>query len=349
MVEAMVNIATNGALDRIDQRGKRARELYRWGLHPHHAEAGSPLATDNASFEAAYPLALSGGVGVTEESLFPLMSAAENLNAAGLLIEQRSRNRNVHAMPVMQLCRSAMESSARTIWILGDPECEVRRDRALSVLVEQLEQQKRFLIIADASVTSGPNQLPSNLVAMNRAHQQKQADLVKRLRDNYTVAKPESFSKTIGLAAEWVDKRLPAHDTGELAANGLGGGAKMAYSWGSGFVHGYKWAVDYVPGVRLFGMIADSLAAAINMTECAVALYEAVCRAPGDERNGDATGLVSRSRPVIDPARLPIDIDNNSPEQAASDTLNGIECRECRVDRLGPDRDHDARHLVAYP
>ncbi len=196
MVEAMVNIATNGALDRIDQRGKRARELYRWGLHPHHAEAGSPLATDNASFEAAYPLALSGGVGVTEESLFPMMSAAENLNAAGLLIEQRSRNRNVHAMPVMQLCRSAMESSARTIWILGDPECEVRRDRALSVLVEQLEQQKRFLIIADASATSGPNQLPSNLVARNRAHQQKQADLVKRLRDNYTVAKPESCSKT---------------------------------------------------------------------------------------------------------------------------------------------------------
>jgi hypothetical protein len=46
MVEAMVHIATNGALDRIDQRGKRARELYRWGLHPHHAEAGSPLATD---------------------------------------------------------------------------------------------------------------------------------------------------------------------------------------------------------------------------------------------------------------------------------------------------------------
>jgi hypothetical protein len=77
------------------------------------ARSGDHTHTDNASFEAAYPLALSGGVGVTEESLFPMMSAAENLNAAGLLIEQRSRNGNVHAMPVMQLCRSAMESSAR--------------------------------------------------------------------------------------------------------------------------------------------------------------------------------------------------------------------------------------------
>jgi hypothetical protein len=298
VVEAMVNIATNGALDRIDQRGTRARELYQWGLHPHHAEDGSPLAADNASFEAAYPLALSGGVGVTEESLFPMMSAAENLNAAGLLIEHRPDNGNVHAMPVMQLCRSAMESSARTIWILGNPNRDVRRDRTLSVLVEQLEQQKRFLVIADAAANNGPNQLPPNLVAMNRAHQQKQADLVKRLRDNYTVAKPESFSKTIALAAEWVDTHLPAHDTGELAANRLQGGAKMSYSWGSGFVHGYKWATDYVPGVRLFGMIADSLAAAVNMTECAVALYEAACRAPGGQRSSDSF-VPARLEPTI--------------------------------------------------
>jgi hypothetical protein len=42
VVEAMVNIATNGALDRIDQRGERAREVYQWGLnHPEfHAPSG---------------------------------------------------------------------------------------------------------------------------------------------------------------------------------------------------------------------------------------------------------------------------------------------------------------------
>jgi len=49
--EALVNLLTNGALDRVDQRGKRARKLYQWGLHPHHAEPGSPLAGDNAAFE----------------------------------------------------------------------------------------------------------------------------------------------------------------------------------------------------------------------------------------------------------------------------------------------------------
>lgn len=130
----MVNRATNGALDRIDQRGKRARELYRWGLHPHHPAAGGALAADDAAFQSAYPLALSGGV-VTEESLFPLMNASENLNVAGLLVEQRAGSGSMHASSIMQLCRSAMEGSAPTIWILGAPAREVRRDRALNALV----------------------------------------------------------------------------------------------------------------------------------------------------------------------------------------------------------------------
>jgi hypothetical protein len=112
------------------------------------------------------------------------MNASENLNGAGLLVEQRSGSGSVYASSIMQLCRSALEGSARTIWILGEPDPEVRRDRALNVLVEQLEQQKRFLKIEDDNATRGPNPPPPNIVAMNRAHQQKQAALVQSLRDN---------------------------------------------------------------------------------------------------------------------------------------------------------------------
>ena len=64
-------------------------------------------------------------------------------------------------------------------------------------------------------------------------------------------------------------------------------------------VHGYKWAVDYAGGMRLFGMIADSLAAAINMTECAVALYEAVSRAPEGERESVESYVPARLEPTI--------------------------------------------------
>lgn len=134
---------------------------------------------------------------------------------------------------------------------------------------------------------------------MNRAHQQKQAELVKRLYDNYPVAKPEPFGTTITLAAEWVDAHLPKHDTGELASSGLRGGAKAFYSWGSSLVHGCKWALEYAPGVRLFGMIADSLAAAIYMTECAVALFEAACRGPERERETSESYVPARLEPTI--------------------------------------------------
>ena len=294
----MLNLLTNGALGRIDQRGKRARELYRWGLHPHHAEPGSPLAADNAAFADAYPLALAGDAAVTQESLFPMMSASENLNAAGILVEQRADSGSVHASSIMQLCRSAMETSARTIWLLSDPDREVRRDRCMSVVMEQLEQQSRFLKIDEENETGGPNPRPAKIVTMNRAHREKHADLMRRLRESYAVAKPPSFTKTIAHAAAWVDSHLPAHDTGELANNGLLGGARSFYSYGSSFVHGYYWMTDYGGGMRLFGMIADSLAAAINMTDCAVALYEAVCRGPQVER-GTASYVPARLEPTI--------------------------------------------------
>jgi hypothetical protein len=45
---------------------------------------------------------------------------------------------------------------------------------------------------------------------------------------------------------------------------------------------------DYARGGILFGMIADGLAAALNMTECAVCLYEAACRPPGGQRAADS-------------------------------------------------------------
>jgi hypothetical protein len=68
----------------------------------------------------------------------------------------------------------------------------------------------------------------------------------------------------------------PAHDRGGLFANDFEGGVERFYVLGSGFVHGYKWAMDYIKSeVETFAMLADGLAAAVGMAECAVALYEA--------------------------------------------------------------------------
>jgi hypothetical protein len=46
-------------------------------------------------------------------------------------------------------------------------------------------------------------------------------------------------------------------------------------------VHGYKWMSDYVAGERdVLSQISDGLAAAVIMTECAVALFEAQATHP---------------------------------------------------------------------
>lgn len=191
-----------------------------------------------------------------------------------------------------------METSARTIWLLSDPDRAVRRDRCMSIEMEQLEQQNRFLKIDEESETNGRNPRPHHIVEINGAHRRKHAALLTKPKETYTFTKPPSFTKTITAAAQWVDDHVPAHDTGEIAEHGLEEGARAFYSYGSSFVHGYYWMIDYARDARLFGMIADGLAAAIFMTECAVCLYEAACRMPGGRRSADSL-VPARLEPTI--------------------------------------------------
>ncbi|BDB63243.1 hypothetical protein [Rhodococcus sp. RDE2] len=67
----------------------------------------------------------------------------------------------------------------------------------------------------------------------------------------------------------------PAHDD-ERMARGLAFGCKRFYNLGSGMVHGRNWVHDYASTPSaLFKMMADGFGAAVFVTECAVALFEA--------------------------------------------------------------------------
>src|ERR1700757_3742929 len=58
-------------------------------------------------------------------------------------------------------------------------------------------------------------------------------------------------------------------------------GAGRFYAVGSSFVHGYKWMTAYIGTEEdVLAQLADSLAAALIMTECAVALFEALATHP---------------------------------------------------------------------
>lgn len=61
--------------------------------------------------------------------------------------------------------------------------------------------------------------------------------------------------------------------------------ATRFYRLGSGFVHGYKWAIDYVQTgeLEIFRMVAEGIGVAVGMAECAVALYEAQAQRHGSK------------------------------------------------------------------
>lgn len=63
--------------------------------------------------------------------------------------------------------------------------------------------------------------------------------------------------------------------------NQMESAARAFYSYGSSFIHGCKWMTDYARNGTVFGLFADALAVSLNMTECAVCLFEAASRKPG--------------------------------------------------------------------
>jgi hypothetical protein len=135
----------------------------------------------------------------------------------------------------------AMEGSARTIWILGQPDREVRRDRALNVLTEQLEQQKRFLKIEEDNANRGPNPPPPSIVAMNRAHQQKQTDLCGSCATTTQSPSPNRLGRQSLSRRNGSMRTCPIRHgrTRQLRST------RWYQGVGSSLVHGYKRALDY--------------------------------------------------------------------------------------------------------
>jgi hypothetical protein len=192
----------------------------------------------------------------------------------------------------------ALECAALTIWLLDDPDREVRRDRCMSEEMEQLEQRRQYLVIGEQDETARPARNPRQMLIENAEHRRKYNKMLDDAKEAYTFDKTPSFTKMIRESAQWIDTHVPAHDTGEIANNGLESSGRSFYSYGSSFIHGYKWMTDYARGGTVFTLIADALAVTLNMAECAVCLFEAASRAPGGARPNDSL-VPERFEPTI--------------------------------------------------
>jgi hypothetical protein len=242
----------------------------------------SSLAGDDAGFMTDY-----AGDPVSGSVLFPIMNATDDLAAAAELIEWRPRSRNGRAAALLTLCRAAAESSARTIWLLSDTDRAIRRSCCVRFEASELDNQRGFHKSErdwfDAHPELREGQDYKDFQEHIRLFDKRVKMLQKGMQTTPKVSVPGS-SEVVGVAAEWITKHRPAHDP-EPYGDRFVEVATRFYRVGSGFVHGYKWAMDYVQTgeLEIFRMVAEGLGVAVGMAECAVALYEAQAQRHGAE------------------------------------------------------------------
>lgn len=279
-----------GVMQRIRDRAARGRELEQWGLKPQPVDPDSSLAADDAGF-----LTDLGGDYVRTTAIYPIMSATDCLVAAAQLVDDWDTTNNSHMVALLTLCRSAVETAAKTIWLLSDVDRAVRRKRCVGFTYSEMSNQKSFHAIEERNYSALPNKATNPMYRDLQEH-------IRLFRKREEILGREPKAKTPNEtgyaihAAKWIDKHPPVHAE-ELPPDGLALGAERFYLAGSSFTHGYKWASDYVKlPQHAYGMVADGLAASIAMANCAVALYEAQA-----QRRGSPTDRTRRYPDRIEP------------------------------------------------
>jgi hypothetical protein len=263
-------------LQRTIDRANRGRALKQWGLRPQPYSPGSSLALDDDGFMEE----LGGLVNVT--ALFPIMNATDNLAAIADLIEFRPTSKNAHITSLCALCRTAAESAAKTIWLLSPTDRAERQARCIGFTYSELDAQRGFHAAERKRFRAQPGYETDPTYAQFVEHVRLFDERVAMMNGLRREKAPNS-SGFVTKAGKWIDAHLPAHDQSGLFDVGFESGVERFYMLGSGFVHGYKWAMDYVQTgeIETFRMVADGLAAAVGMAECAVALYEAQAQLRG--------------------------------------------------------------------
>ncbi|WKG08179.1 hypothetical protein QX204_24370 [Nocardia sp. PE-7] len=220
-------------------------------------------------------------------ALWPLMSATDSVSTAAGIFMQGTKTRQLHAPAMAALCRSAVESSGRVIWMLSPEDRQVRRDRctaiALAEMKEQTNHNSNEVAALRLGTISAPPEHKNEFIKGSKDLLDRYTQLEQQYTQNPDREKVRPFGKTAELAAEWVQDHVPAHDTGEIANNGMALGTKRIYGLTSAVMHGYKWVNDYLYNGDLFALLADSFATAVNLTECGIALYEAQAQNHADE------------------------------------------------------------------
>ncbi|MFC7961414.1 hypothetical protein [Rhodococcoides kroppenstedtii] len=260
---------------RIDSRTEEARLFDNWRVEPSRPRAGSPLDLDDSAFFSMVVTEHVSESPVLDHALFASMAAAENLTTVVRLIDDWDRNGRMRSLSVVTLCRSALESSSRAVWLLSPTERAERRDRASRMMKNEVLGQKKFLTKRVSGLASSGTHDTSEIDGLRS----DLAHTVDVLDDLQSVSGAPTIEQQIEEASMWVDQTAvnPQHTS-------IADHAKSMYSIASGFAHGYTWTTRHMRGpTDIFNVTADFLYVATTMLSAAVVLHETLAAATADD------------------------------------------------------------------
>jgi hypothetical protein len=120
-------------LANIGDRVTRANDYMAWGLRPNPIHPESRLARDDAAVTLEDEPNL-----VSSTALYPTMNASENLVAAVHVISLALTKGQLRTSAATALCRIALESSAKTIWLISETDTEERLRRCYGFVKGEL-------------------------------------------------------------------------------------------------------------------------------------------------------------------------------------------------------------------
>ncbi|AKS34674.1 hypothetical protein AFA91_25415 [Mycolicibacterium goodii] len=213
------------------------------------------------------------------------MNASEHLVAAAEVIALALTKGQIRSSAVAALCRIAMESSAKTIWLITETDTEERIRRCYGFIKGERGRQEQFEKLEAEALAARTDPLAEAQRAKFEQHRKRTAARYAQIAalPAEALIGPPGPLELVERAEDWMDEHLPRTPDPELDKVIHPRRAKSFYSLGSGSVHGFKWLTDYLFGVSgdelddsgLLEVTLDAFGNAIRMTECAVSLFEA--------------------------------------------------------------------------
>lgn len=259
---------------RFSERCDQAAKFDKWSLSRRVPDLDSSLAEDDRVLDELLGIELGDPLIVSGSAVFPAMVAVDNINAVTRLRDSQQGGKvRLWTPSTLNLCRTALESASRTIWLLSPTDRTSRRVRTLGLIGKEWYEQGQYFRVANP----GNGQARS---ARERHHEYSDSrravveELTRGLKDDNGFKK---YGNLITYAAKWIDANPPSHRKDELRKRPMAVSTEGMYSLESSTVHGFKWAHELLndSGHNLIGVIGDAMYAALVATECAVSLFEA--------------------------------------------------------------------------